>query len=138
MVPNLKNPPLLSSPKVILRDFPCKFLQIHITSVSGSLHFTFKICQTVAGTSTISQFHEFFNLIFGRFLTFDPTVSRRSFVRFVHIVSGLFCFASTVVPQQLSQKAFEKLATNQDLSNAIEKVSKDDDVDFYGSSLLPW
>ena len=62
-----------------------------------------------------------------------------SFVRFVHIVSGLFCFASTVVPQQLSQKAFEKLATNQDLSNAIEKVSKDDDdVDFYGSSLLPW
>jgi hypothetical protein len=60
-----------------------------------------------------------------------------SFVRFVHIVSGLFCFASTVVPQQLSQKAFEKLATNQDLSNAIEKVSKDDDVDFYGSSLCP-
>ena len=42
-----------------------------------------------------------------------------------------------VVPQQLSQKAFEKLATNQDLSNAIEKVSKDDDeddyVDFFGS-----
>ena len=42
-----------------------------------------------------------------------------------------------VVPQQLSQKAFEKLATNQDLSNAIEKVSKDDEdddyVDFYGS-----
>ena len=68
------------------------------------------------------------------------TRSRRSFVRFVHIVSGLFyAFASTVVPQQLSQKAFEKLATNQDLSNAIEKVSKDDDVDFYGSSLLlPW
>ena len=45
--------------------------------------------------------------------------------------------ASMVVPQQLSQKAFEKLATNQDLSNAIEKVSKDDDeddyVDFFGS-----
>ena len=42
-----------------------------------------------------------------------------------------------VVPQQLSQKAFEKLATNQDLSNAIEKVSKDDEdddyVDFYSS-----
>ena len=42
-----------------------------------------------------------------------------------------------VVPQQLSQKAFEKLATNQDLSNAIEKVSKDDEdddyVDFYRS-----
>ena len=45
--------------------------------------------------------------------------------------------ASMVVPQQLSQKAFEKLATNQDLSNAIEKVSKDDEdddyVDFYSS-----
>ena len=86
----------------------------------------------------ISQFHEFLNLVFGGFLTIGPIVSRRLFVRFVHIVSGLFCFASTVVPQQLSQKAFEKLATNQDLSNAIEKVSKDDDVDFYGSSLLPW
>ena len=80
-------------------------------------------------------FTNFWTLFFGGFLQYDPT---SSFVRFVHIVSGLFCFASTVVPQQLSQKAFEKLATNQDLSNAIEKVSKDDDVDFYGSSLLPW
>ena len=64
-----------------------------------------------------------------------------SFVRSLRTYSlwSLLCFASTVVPQQLSQKAFEKLATNQDLSNAIEKVSKDDDVDFYGSSLLlPW
>ena len=34
--------------------------------------FIFKICQTVAGISTTSQFHEFFNLIFGGFLSFDP------------------------------------------------------------------
>ena len=31
-------------------------------------------CQTVAGISTTSQFHEFFILIFGGFLSFDPTV----------------------------------------------------------------
>ena len=64
----------ISSPKVISRVFPWKFLQIHITSVSGCLRFTFKICQTVAGTSTISQFHEFLNLVFGGFLQYDPSV----------------------------------------------------------------
>ena len=56
----------ISSPKVISRVFPWKFLQIHITSVSGCLRFTFKICQTVAGTSMISQFHEFFESRFWR------------------------------------------------------------------------
>ena len=36
-----------------------KFLQIHITSVSGlCVHFIFKICQIVADTSMIRQFHE--------------------------------------------------------------------------------
>ena len=36
-----------------------KFLQIHITSVSGLwVCFTFKICQIVADTSMIRQFHE--------------------------------------------------------------------------------
>ena len=59
---------------VISWVFKCKFLQIHITSVSGWLHFTLKICQIVAGTSTISQFHEFLNLVFGGFLCYDPTV----------------------------------------------------------------
>ena len=33
-------------------------------SVSGCLSFTFKICQTVAGTSMIRQFHEFFKISF--------------------------------------------------------------------------
>ena len=36
-----------------------KFLQIHINSVSGlCVRFTFKICQIVADTSMIRQFHE--------------------------------------------------------------------------------
>jgi hypothetical protein len=61
-------------PMVISRDFPWKFLQLLITSVSGCLRFTFKICQTVAGTSAISQFHEFLNLVFGGFLQYDPIV----------------------------------------------------------------
>ena len=73
VVPNVKNPP-----KVISRDFPSwKFLQILRTSVSGCLNYTFKICQTVAGTSTISQFHKFLNLVFGGFLQYDPTVRGR-------------------------------------------------------------
>ena len=38
------------------------------------MRFIFKICQIVAGTSVIRQFHEFFNLIFGGFLTFGTTV----------------------------------------------------------------
>ena len=61
--------------EVISRVFPSKFKRICITSVSGRCaSFTFKVCQIVAGTSTIRQFHEFFNLIFGGFLTFGPTV----------------------------------------------------------------
>ena len=60
---------------MISRIFSCKFLHIQIASVSGhSIHFIFKTCQIVAGTSMIRQFHEFFNLIFGGFLTFGTTV----------------------------------------------------------------
>ena len=60
---------------MISRIFSCKFLHIQIASVSGhSIHFIFKTCQIVAGTSMIHQFHEFFNLIFGGFLTFGTTV----------------------------------------------------------------
>ena len=48
---------------------------MRIASVSGrSVHFIFKTCQIVAGTSMIRQFHELFNLIFGGFLTFGTTV----------------------------------------------------------------
>jgi hypothetical protein len=50
---------------------------IYIISISGDCkHFIFKICQIVAGISTISKFHEFFNLIFGGFLSFDPTMGQ--------------------------------------------------------------
>ena len=55
----------INSSKVISRVFPWKFLQIHITSVSGCLCFTFKTRQTVAGTSTISiesRFWRFFTI----------------------------------------------------------------------------
>ena len=51
------------------------FQQIHIIPVSGDYsHFISKICQIVAGTTMISQFHEFFDPIFGVVLRFGPTV----------------------------------------------------------------
>ena len=47
----------------------------NLISVSGyCMRFIFKICQTVTGKSMISQFHEFFNLIFGGFLSLGQTV----------------------------------------------------------------
>jgi hypothetical protein len=51
----------------ISQVFPCKLLQIYITSVSGCLHFTFKTCRIVAGASMIRQFHEFLEFYFWRF-----------------------------------------------------------------------
>ena len=36
--------------------------------------YMYKICQTVAGISKICQFREFFDLVFGGFFPFDPTV----------------------------------------------------------------
>ena len=63
-------------PKWFARVFPCKFLLIYIISVSSCLPFTFKICETVAGTSMIHRFHEFFESLFGGFFEFGPTVSR--------------------------------------------------------------
>lgn len=59
---------------MISRVFPWKFLQIHITSVSDCMCFTVKTCQIAAGTIMIRQFHDFFNLVFGGFLTFVTTV----------------------------------------------------------------
>jgi hypothetical protein len=46
-------------------------------SVSGCLSFTFKICQTVAGTSMIRQFHEFLKSYFWRFFLIWPNIARR-------------------------------------------------------------
>ena len=60
---------------MISRICSSKFRQVHIISVSGDyLHFIYKICQIVAGTSMISQFHEFFDPIYGGVLRFGPTV----------------------------------------------------------------
>ena len=55
---------------MISRVSPSKFQHICITSVSGRcVRLTFKVCQIVEGVSIIRRFHEFFNLIFGGFLT---------------------------------------------------------------------
>ena len=62
---------------MISRVFTCKFMQIYITSVSGCLCFTFKICQIIAGTSMIRQFHEFFEFLFGGFFQFGPIVAAK-------------------------------------------------------------
>jgi len=43
-------------------------------SVSGHFISFTSFCQTVAGISMISQFHEFLSQIFGGFLKFDLTV----------------------------------------------------------------
>ena len=51
---------------VISQVFPCKLLQIYITSVSGCLRFIFKTCRIVAGVSMICQFHEFLKFYFWR------------------------------------------------------------------------
>ena len=42
---------------MISRDFPCKFSQVLFPVAC----FTFKICQIVASTSMIRQFHDFYN-----------------------------------------------------------------------------
>ena len=47
-------------------NFSSQCQLIYIISISGDCKlFIFKICKTVAGVSPTSQFHEFFNLIFG-------------------------------------------------------------------------
>jgi hypothetical protein len=56
---------------VISQFFSCKFLQIH----SG--HFAYYIFKTVAVISMTSQFHECFNVNFGRFLIFETTVRHK-------------------------------------------------------------
>ena len=62
-------------PTVISRIFQIKFQQIHLISVSGHCKwFIFKTCQNVAAIRINSKFHEFFDLIFGGFLTFEITV----------------------------------------------------------------
>ena len=46
-------------------SFSFKFMQIHITSVSGrSKHFILKKCQIVAGPSMIRQFHDLLKVSF--------------------------------------------------------------------------
>ena len=61
VVSNGENPPKISSLDVISRVFSSKFHQIYLINISGHcIRFTFKSCQTVAGISIATQFHEFF------------------------------------------------------------------------------
>ena len=56
-----------------LRNFLRTFQQIHIVSVSGHcMRFIFMICQTVAGISITSQFHEFCKSNFRRVFVIWP------------------------------------------------------------------
>ena len=57
--------------------FIASFCKIYITSVSGCLPFTFKICEIVAYTSMIQQFHEFFESLFGVFFNLAQLCSAR-------------------------------------------------------------
>jgi len=67
VVPFCPNPPKIRSFDVISRVFPSKFQQIHIITVSGHcMRLVLKICQTVAGMSKTSPFHEFFGSNFWR------------------------------------------------------------------------
>jgi len=62
VVPNCLNPPRSE----------CHYF-FQSVSVSGYfMRLDSKVCQTVAGISIMSQFHEFLNLIFGGFLQFGP------------------------------------------------------------------
>jgi hypothetical protein len=64
-VPKVENPPKNKFNQGDFTSFfSCKILHIHTTSVSGCLSFTFKICQTVVGTSMVHQFHNFFQISF--------------------------------------------------------------------------
>ena len=66
-----------SLPTVISRIFQIKFRQIHLISVSVHCKcFNFKMCQNVAAIHITSQFHEFLNLIFGEFLSFETSGCR--------------------------------------------------------------
>ena len=67
VIPNSYNPPTISLLEVISRVFPSNKIQhVHIPSVSGHSFTSFKIGQIVAGTSVISQFHDFFKSNFWR------------------------------------------------------------------------
>ena len=64
---------------MISQVFTNKFQPSHKVSVSGHrISFIFKICQTVAGITIMSRFHNFFFfLIFGGFFQIGPTVRLR-------------------------------------------------------------
>ena len=86
----------ISSPKVISRDFSCKFLKIFKTSVSGCLCYAFKICQIGAGTSKICQFNDLSKSHFWRaFEIWPDCVAASASPRWV---SWTICFETRLDP----------------------------------------
>ena len=62
----------ISSIDVISRVFPSKFQQIHIYFHFRGIRFTLRNCQTVAGISTVCQFHDFLKSNFWRVFDIWP------------------------------------------------------------------
>ena len=63
------------------QDFPSKFQHIYLHLFPYTwdcMCFALKICQHVACTRKIRQFHELLNLIFGGFLPFGPSVQQHT------------------------------------------------------------
>ena len=86
----------ISSPKVISRDFSCKFLKIFTISVSGCLCYAFKICQIGAGTSKICQFNDLSKSHFWRaFEIWPDCVAASASPRWV---SWTICFETRLDP----------------------------------------
>ena len=73
-----KNPPVIESLHFFQCNFKSPFKETIRISVSGEcMSFIFKICQTVAVISMISQLHRFLNYFLADFLAFGPTVRRQ-------------------------------------------------------------
>jgi hypothetical protein len=92
--PNGRNPPKISSPDGISRVFSTRCQQVYFYfRFRDCLRFRFKICQITAGTSMISRFHEFFNIVFGGILLYGPiyvALKLRARVQATRSVSSLF------------------------------------------------
>ena len=76
---------------VVSRMFSSKCQLMYITSVSGIY------IGTVAGISMMGQFHEFFHLIFGEFLSFGPTIRLRAALFFSFCCQLLQCNAHCII-----------------------------------------
>ena len=96
---------------------------LHIFPCQG-MSFILKICQIVAGVSTVHQFHDFLNLILGGFLTFGPTADRswpptlpHARAQLPHVDRGL--------PAAALSSALWPLSTLTNSSTVANRLTKD-------------